>query len=378
MVPEIHQGFWEAMANGAFFTGAVAEAGVDRRTGSRWLARCGGVRPRRGRNLKGRCLTFVEREDIAVRRGRGEGVRQIADELGRSPSTISRELRRNAERDGGYRASSAHARAYQRASRPKPTKLASNPPLRDRVQIDLKKKYSPEQIVGRLRAEFGDEPQMRVCSESIYQALYVPSRGGLDQHLTRCLRTGRALRKPCRRAGQRKNRIPNMVNICERPIDANDRAVPGHLEGDLIIGRRNASAVGTLVDRCTNYTILVHLPDGYRPEQLQEALTRKLHRLPAGLRRSLTWDQGPEMRDWEQVKAATGIDIYFADPHAPWQRPVNENTNGLLRQYLPKGSDLSVQSEEDLDAIAAELNDRPRKRLNYRKPIEEIGPLLLR
>lgn len=167
---------------------------------------------------------------------------------------------------------------------------------------------------------------MRVCPESIYQSLYVPSRGGLDQHLSRCLRTGRALRRPCRKAGQRKNRIPNMINISRQPTDAHDRAVPGHLEGDLIIGRRNASAVGTLVDRCTNYTILVHLPDGYRPEQLQKALKRKLKRLPAALRRSLTWDQGPEMRDWEQVKAATGIDIYFCDPHAPWQRPVNENT----------------------------------------------------
>ncbi|SDS46696.1 Transposase and inactivated derivatives, IS30 family [Microlunatus soli] len=378
MVPEIHQGFWEAMANGAFFTSAVIEAGVDRRTGSRWLARCGGIRPRRGRNLKGRCLTFVEREDIAVRHGRGEGIRQIAAALERSPATISRELRRNAEPDGRYRASSAHARAYQRASRPKPAKLATNPRLRDRVQADLKKKYSPEQIVGRLRVEFGDDPQMRVSPESIYQSVYVPSRGGLEQQVSRCLRTGRALRKPCRKAGQRKNRIPNMINISKRPIDANDRAVPGHLEGDLIIGRRNASAVGTLVDRCTNYTILVHLPDGYRPEHLQKALTRKLHQLPVALRHSLTWDQGPEMTDWEQVKAATGIDIYFADPHTPWQRPVNENTNGLLRQYLPKGSDLSVHSEADLNAIAAELNDRPRKRLGYRKPIEEIGPLLLR
>jgi IS30 family transposase len=244
------------------------------------------------------------------------------------------------------------------------------------VAKDLKKKYSPEQITGRLRREFPNDPEMQVCPETIYQSLCVQSRGALKQQLTRYLRTGRALRKPCRKAGQRKNRIPNMINISERPAEVADRAIPGHWEGDLIIGLRNASAVGTLVERCTNYTMLVHLPDGYKPEQVQAALARKIKTLPKALRESLTWDQGPEMRDWEMVKIAADIDIYFADPHSPWQRGINEN--GLLRQYLPKGTDLTVYSEADLDAIAAELTDRPRKRLGYRKPIEEIGPLLLR
>jgi transposase, IS30 family len=228
MVPEIHQKFWEAMAQGAFFTEAVAAIGVDRRTGSRWLAAHGGVRPRRGRNLKGRCLTFAEREEIALCRARGQGVRQIARRLGRHPSTISRELARNGDRR--YRASDAHASAYQRASRPKPAKLAGNPRLRGRVEEDLEKKYSPEQIAGRLRADFPDNPEMQVCPETIYQSLYVQSRGALKQQLTRRLRTGRAIRKPCRKTGQRKNRIPNMINISERPAEADDRAVPGHWE----------------------------------------------------------------------------------------------------------------------------------------------------
>jgi IS30 family transposase len=215
-----------------------------------------------------------------------------------------------------------------------------------------------------------------VSTETIYLSLYVQSRGALRRELTKCLRTGRALRHPGRQPGQRKNRIPNMVNISERPAEAADRAVPGHWEGDLIIGKRNASAIGTLVERSTGYVLLVHLPDGYKPEQVAPALAAKIQTLPDAIRRSLTWDQGPEMRDWEQVKIASDIDIFFCDPHKPWQRGTNENTNGLLRQYFPKGSDLAVHSEADLDAVAAELNDRPRKRLGYRKPIEEIGHLL--
>jgi IS30 family transposase len=211
---------------------------------------------------------------------------------------------------------------------------------------------------------------MRVCAETIYQALYVQSRGALRRDLTRCLRTGRAMRRPSRKAGQRKNRIPDMINISQRPAEADDRAVPGHWEGDLIIGRRNASAIGTLVERSSNYTMLVHL--------VRDALAAKIQTLPQVLRASLTWDQGAEMRDWQQIKVATDIDIYFCDLHAPWQRGVNENTNGLLRQYFPKGSDLTMHTEADLDWVAAKLNDRPRKRLGFRKPIEVIAPLLLR
>ncbi len=379
MVAEVVQRFWAAMQRGEFITDAAAEAGTYRKKGTRWVAVAGGVRPRRGRDLKGRCLSFSEREEIALARGGGESMRAIAARLGRSPSTISRELSRNVGCAGqSYRATTAHALAYERASRPKASKLAVCLQLRKLVETDLACKYSPEQIAGRLRVKFPDQPEMRVSTETIYQSLYVQSRGALRRDLTRCLRTGRAMRRPCRQAGQRKNRIPDMINIAERPAEADDRAVPGHWEGDLIIGKRNLTAIGTLVERTTGYTMLVHLPDGYKPEQVRDALAAKIQTIPEILRASLTWDQGPEMRDWKQVSVDADIDIYFCDPHAPWQRATNENTNGLLRQYFPKGTDLSVHSAVDLDWVATELNDRPRKRLGFMKPIEEIGPLLLR
>src|SRR5215204_457771 len=245
-------------------------------------------------------------------------MRAIARRLGRSPSTVSRELRRNADRLGGYRATTAHAIAYERASRPKPAKLATNLALRQVVQDDLTRRFSPEQIAGRLRRRFPEDPEMWVSTETIYQSLYVQSRGALKRELTRYLRTGRALRKPGRQAGQRKNRIPDMVNIAQRPPEADDRRVPGHWEGDLLIGKRNQTAIGTLVERASGFAMLVALPDA--------------------LRRSLTWDQGPEMRDWKQVHLAAGVDVFFCDPHAPWQRGSNENTNGLLRHTSRRGS----------------------------------------
>jgi len=226
-----------------------------------------------------------------------------------------------------------------------------------------------------LRHEFPDEPEMWVSTETIYQSLYVTSRGALRRELTKCLRTGRALRKPGPRAAAR-NRAPDMVNIAERPQEADDRAVPGDWEGDLLIGKANRSAVGTLVERATGYALLVALPDGYKPEQVAPALAAKIKTLPDSLRRTLTWDQGPEMRDWKQVRVDTGIEIYFCDPHAPWQRGSNENTNGLLRQYFPKGTDLRIHTEKDLDRVADELNDRPRKRLAFYKPSEKIAELL--
>jgi IS30 family transposase len=323
-------------------------------------------------------LTFAEREEIAVARAGGESMRAIARRLGRSPSTVSRELSRNSDRAGRYRATTAHAHAYVRASRPKPSKLAVNLKLRGQVEEDLRRRYSPEQIVGRLRRQFPDDPEMRVSAETIYQSLYVQSRGALRRDLTKCLRTGRALRRPRRQPHQRKNRIPDMINITERPAEADDRAVPGHWEGDLILGKNNLSAIGTLVERTTGYTMLVHLPNGYKAEQVRDALTKKIQTIPDILRASLTWDQGIEMHEWKDVSVAGDIDIYFCDPHSPWQRATCENTNGLLRQYFPKGTDLTVHSAIDLDWVATELNDRPRKRLGFAKPIEEIGPLLLR
>jgi transposase, IS30 family len=376
-VPEVVQPFWTALQRGEFIADAAARVGTYRKQGTRWVAACGGVRPRRGRDLKGRCLTFAEREEIALARARGETMRAIARRLGRSPSTVSRELRRNADRDGGYRATTAHALAFERASRPKPAKLATNLRLRELVQDDLRRRYSPEQIAGRLRRRFPDDPEMWVSTETIYQSLYVQSRGALKRELTRYLRTGRALRKPGRVAGQRKNRIPDMVNIAERPPEADERRVPGHWEGDLLIGKRNQTAIGTLVERSSGFAMLVPLPDGYKPEHVAPALARKVQTLPNALRRSLTWDQGPEMRDWKQVHVDAGIDVFFCDPHAPWQRGTNENTNGLLRQYFPKGFDFSTVGEPELDAVADELNARPRKRFDFATPTEQLSELLL-
>lgn len=368
---------WDGFQAGLFASEVGEQIGVNRTTAKRMLVAAGGVRPRRGRNLQGRYLSFSEREEIAVGVAAGESVRSIARRIGRAPSTVSRELTRNAVR-GRYRASAAQVSAMERAVRPKPAKLATNLRLRVRVEQDLAKRRSPEQIAGRLRRDFPDDPEMRVSAETIYQSLYVQSRGALTQELTRYLRTGRGLRHPSRKVGQRKNRIPNMINISERPAEASDRAVPGSWEGDLIIGAGNLSAIGTLVERHSNFTMLVPLPDGYKPDQVAPALTWKIQQFPVQLRGTLTWDQGAEMRDWEQVRIDTGIDIFFCDPHSPWQRGINENTNGLLRQYFPKGTDLDGFTEGQLDAVARELNDRPRKRLEFQTPNEVIRSVLLR
>lgn len=375
--PELVQTIWGALQAGEFLTGAAELVGTSRRTVRHLLRDAGGVRPRRGRDLEGRYLSFEEREEIAIGAAAGESMRTIAARISRAPSTVSRELERNTVR-GVYRASAAEVLAQTRAGRPKPAKLAVNTELRARVEQDLARRRSPEQIAGRLKRDFPDRPEMQVSTETIYQSLYVQSRGALKQELTRCLRTGRGLRHPSRKTGQRKNRIPNMINISERPPVASDRAVPGSWEGDLIIGARNQSAIGTLVERHSNFTMLVPLPDGYKPEQVAPALAAKIQQLPTELRQALTWDQGAEMRDWAEVKIATGIEIFFCDPHSPWQRGINENTNGLLRQYFPKGTSLTGFTEAELDAVAAELNDRPRKRLEFQTPNEILGQALLR
>ncbi len=338
MVAEIVQTFGGALQRGEFISDAAELAGTYRRKGSRWLAVAGGVRPRRGRHLKRRCLSFAQREEIAVGRAAGESLRSIAARRGRSPSTISRELALNTDHPGRSRATSAHALADDRASRPQPAKLVTNLRLRRRVEEDLHKKYSPEQIAGRLRLEFPDDPEMWVSAETIYQSLYVQSRGALRRELTQCLRTGRALRRPSRKPGQRKNRILDMVNINQRPPEVADRAVPGHWEGDLIIGKQNATAIGTLVERTTGYTMLRHLPQGYQSEQVRDALAAKIKTLPEALRHSLTWDQGPKMRDWKDVSIATDIDIYFCDPHSPWQRGTNETPTACCASTSPKAA----------------------------------------
>ena len=307
-------------------------------------------------------------------------VRAIAAQLARSPSTISRELRRNREPGGGYRASSAHAMAYHRASRPKPAKLAVNLALREKVEQDLQKKYSPEQITGRLLVEFPDDPEMRVSAETIYQSIYVQSRGALRRELAVCLRTGRALRRPSRKVGQRKNRIPNMINIAERPAEVEDRAVPGNWEGDLIIGKQNQTAIGTLVERQTGYAMLLHLPWMVTStEQVRDALAAKIQTLPDSLRLSLTRDQGPENAPtgstFRSTRASTSTSATRTRPGSG----VRTRTSRPAAPDFPKGTDLSIHSASSSRlGRPGDYNDRPRKRLAFKKPIELIGDLLLR
>ena len=377
----------------------------------------------------GRYLTFAEREEIALHRAQGRGVRSIARELGRCPSTISRELRRNAATRGArleYRASIAQWKAELQARRPKTAKLASNDRLRDYVQDRLAgvvhsadgatvgpptstwkgrnrprrqdrrwaTSWSPEQIANRLPIEFPHDETMRISHEAIYQALYIQGRGALRRELVACLRTGRALRVPRVRARQRPGgHVTAEVMISERPAEADDRAVPGHWEGDLIIGT-GRSAIGTVVERSTRFTMLLHLPrldgygidspikngpalGGYGAASMRDALTIGFAAMPEQLRRSLTWDRGTELAQHAQLKIDIGLAVFFADPHSPWQRGTNENTNGLLRQYFPKGTDLSRWSLEELEAVAAVLNARPRKTLAWKTPAEALNEHLL-
>jgi IS30 family transposase len=261
------------------------------------------------------------------------------------------------------------------ASRPKAAKLAKNAQLRKLVQAMLVEKLSPEQISRELRQQFPDDAAMQVSHETIYQSIYVQGRGALRRELAVCLRTGRALRRPRRKGQEGRGRIPNMINISERPAEVEDRAVPGHWEGDLIIGKHGRSAIGTLVERKTRYLILMHLT-GQTAEEVEKAMVAATKRLPESLWKSLTWDQGSEMRNHDKISVATGLEIYFCDPAKPWQRGSNENTNGLLRQYFPKGTDLSVHSPEHLEFVAAQMNRRPRKTLDWLKPREALAQLL--
>ena len=379
---------------------------------------------RSSKPLSGRYLSFAEREEIAILHSQKCGVCEIARRLGRAASTISRELRRNAAtRNGGleYRATTAQWHADRSARRLKPSKLATNDNLRHYVQDRLsgviasakgvkisgpmahrKRRrsglrrhrrwaaaWSPEQIACRLPLDFPDDEEMRISHEAIYQALYVQGRGALRRELTACLRTGRALRMPrARLRGRGKSFVSPEIMISERPEEADDRAVPGHWEGDLILGLRS-SAIGTLVERTTRFTILLHLPRmeghgdiarvkngpalaGHGAEAVRDAIAATITLLPEQLRRSLTWDQGAEMAQHASLRIDTGLRVYFCDPQSPWQRGTNENTNGLLRQYFPKGTDLSTHSADDLEAVAVALNKRPRKSLNWRTPAEAL------
>ncbi len=318
-------------------------------------------------------LTLAEREEISLALRRGERISAIAASLGRSVSTVSREVAANGGR-GGYRAWRSHERAHQRSLRPKPRKL-EDPALAAWVTKGLRQWWSPQEIAQRLRREFPDDPTMHVSHETIYTTLFVQGRGELKRELARCLRSGRVQRRPRGRVESR-GRIPGMVSISERPAEVADRALPGHWEGDLIIGKNAESAVGTLVERSTRYVMLLHLPDGRLPIQVDAAMRRAIRRLPRELVQSITWDQGKEMHRHASFTVDTGIQIYFCDPHSPWQRGSNENTNGLLRQYMPKGMDLSTFSARDLERIARSLNERPRKTLGYMTPSEKLSELL--
>jgi transposase, IS30 family len=318
-------------------------------------------------------LTLADREEVTVGLHAGQAFTVIAARLGKATSTVSREVAANGGRSG-YRAWRAHQRAREQARRPKTPKLAC-PRLAARVTAWLAEWWSPQQIAARLRIEFGGDPMMRVSHETIYQALYVQGRGELRRELARCLRTGRAKRRP-RHRGENIGQIRDMVMISERPAEAADRAVPGHWEGDLLIGTDLTSAVGTLVERTTRHVVLLHLPDGHAAHLVEQAMRQAISALPAQLARTITWDQGKEMANHAEFTLATGIPVYFCDPHKPWQRGTNENTNGLLRQYLPKGTNLSVHSADDLAGIARSLNNRPRKTLGYMTPSEKLAELL--
>ena len=424
---EHRQRFWEAIAGGLSSEEAGVSAGVSPAVGTRWFREGGGMPTVSRAPLSGRFLCFVEREEIALLDARDCGVREIARRLGRSASTISRELRRNAATRGGgleYRATTAQWHADRRARRPKVAKLAANDALRRYVQDRLSgtivapdgaavagppvrwigrrhgrrqdrrwaTSWSPEQIANRLQVDFPDDGSMRISHEAIYQALYVQGRGALRRELAACLRTGRALRVPrARTQGRGKQFLSPEIMISQRPAEAADRAVPGHWEGDLILGL-GSSAIGTLVERTTRFTMLLHLPRmtghgqprikngpalaGHGAEAVRDAIAASITTLPDQLRRSLTWDQGAELAQHAQLRIDIGLAIYFCDPHSPWQRGTNENTNGLLRQYFPKGTDLSKHSAGDLAAVAAALNSRPRKTLSWRTPAEALHDLL--
>ena len=390
--------FWLFIRQGLTASDAGVAAGVSRSTGTRWFAKAGGMPPLSlVPGPSGRHLSLLDREAILAGLVAGESFAAIGRSLGRSTSTISREVRVNrldARRPPGvpagrrarprgpipsqvnYSPVVAQRRFEERLPRPAPSKLATNPGLGEVVAARLRSHHSPEQISRRLREDFPSDPEMWVSHETIYRSLYVQGKGELRRELTGCLRTGRAIRKPRRRIGERTGPIADMVNISDRPAAVEDRAVPGHWEGDLIMGARNRSAIGTLVERTTRFTMLLHLPGDHTAPTVRDAMTTAMAGLPQQLRQTLTWDQGIEMARHLEIAKALTLDVYFCDPASPWQRGTNENTNGLLRQYFPKGTDLSGYHPDYLAYVAAQLNDRPRKTLGWRTPAEAFAQLV--
>lgn len=386
---EKREHYLSLVSQGMNNSAACRIVGVNRRTGTRWrygrtiLNRAGiplTYEPitSEARQISNRFLSEAERVLIADLLVLGHTIRAIAVRLGRSPSTISREIRRNSDPETGlYHPFRAQRRTVGRRARPKPRKLTGDTALHRFVQDHLDLRWSPEQITNALRTQFPDRTDLHLVHETIYRALYHRGDDRLQREATKVLRTGRARRKPRRRTDQRRHRFATpMVMIDQRPAEVHDRTVAGHWEGDLIMGAGNRSAIGTLVERTTGYTILLHLPDGHRAEHLQRALTSAISDLPEHLLRSITWDQGVEMGRHGEFTAATGIPVYFCEPAKPWQRATNENTNGLLRQYFPKASDLSVHTASDLAAATVELNARPRKRLGWAAPQHRLDTLI--
>ena len=382
--------YLDLVAQGVSISEAARQVGINRRTGHKW--RYGATRrlasgrivtdkpadSSQNAPVSARYLSQDERIVIADRLRENASPAAIAAELGRDRSTICREIHRNRHPGtGNYRPYAAQRRADERRPRPKTSKSAASQQLRNLIQDGLDHRHSPEQISRRLRRDFPDHSEFHVSHETIYQALYIQGRGELRRQIAAALRTGRTLRRPRRHAGHRHPRFPSpMIMISERPAEADDRAVPGHWEGDLIIGKDNASSIATLVERSTRYVLLAHLGHSRVAERVRDALAATMATLPTHLKRSLTWDQGREMALHHEFSTATDMPVYFCDPHSPWQRGSNENTNGLLRQYFPKGTDLAAHTPEHLAHVAAELNGRPRKTLNWDTPAERLAKLL--
>jgi IS30 family transposase len=374
--------FWALRVQGVEVVKAAEAAGVSQVTARRWVRQRGGVKPRPQRT--GQDLTLEDRIAIQAGIAAGDNNAEIARRLGVHRSSVGRELARNrrlsdvgpANQRRGYSALKAQERADSQRRREKARKLDENPVLHGYVQRKLESHWSPEQISNRLRKIHGKDPEMTISHEAIYQAIYVRGAGGLKRELKAKLRTGRSVRKPQRSAQSRTSRIPGMVSIVDRPEEALGRAVPGYWEGDLITGELNKTAVGTLVDRCSRYVMLLHLPERHGADEVHDEMLKAIHRMPARIRKSVTWDQGSEMARHLDITATTGVQVYFCNPHSPWERPTNENTNGLLREFLPKGGNLSRFTREDLDEIEDLLNNRPRKTLDWLTPIEYLTKVL--